>query len=134
MSSRSTQPEETTTTNPPRKTDRKGRRPNSPAASWEPDLILSADVGRDGQPAPPPDPTWHADLILVDEARFGPARAEPLDPNWKPDVVLNDETAEDATGENAARYARSAAAYRSLFRANFRRADPKKRTKALSRT
>jgi DnaJ domain len=103
---------------PPRKTDRNGRRPKSFKASWEPDLILNADVGRDGQPAPPPDPQWQPDLIVVDEMRAENRPHQPLDPNWAPDVVLLDEAAEDAAG--------TPDPYQSLFQQISARSNPGK--------
>jgi DnaJ domain len=88
----------------PRKPDRNRVRPTSPVANWTPDLVLTEDVGRDGQPAPPPDPQWRADLVLDGDECADSRSAQPRDPNWRPDFVLRDETAE-ATSDD----------YRSLF-------------------
>jgi hypothetical protein len=99
----------------PRNPDRKDRGPKSPDANWEPDLILSADIGRNGQPAPLPDPAWGPDLILADEAASDRRTSHAPDPNWNPDVVLNDESVVDETGELAADSPGSPEAYRSLF-------------------
>jgi hypothetical protein len=69
-------------------------------------LVLSDDVGRDGQPAPPPDPEWQADLVLPDEPPCS-RPAKPADPSWKPDVVLHD--AEDPARFRADESARAGA-------------------------
>jgi hypothetical protein len=107
----------------PRNANRNAGRPKSSAANWEPDLILNADVGRDGQPAPPPDPQWQADLVLIDEMRAENRPRQPLDPNWAPDVVLLDESAEDAARKIAA----TPDAYQSLFQQISARANPEKK-------
>jgi curved DNA-binding protein CbpA len=108
-------PEEKRIPKRPRKPDRKERRPKAPDTNWEPDLILSAGVGRNGQPAPPADPTWNPDLILADETPSDRRPSQPPDPNWKPDVVLNDESTDHDPGQGAAVSPGSEEAYRSLF-------------------
>ena len=64
------------------------RRSNLPDANWEPDLILAADVGRDGQPAPPPDPDWSPEFVLFDVAKANNRPPQPPDPDWEPEVIL----------------------------------------------
>jgi DnaJ domain len=108
-------PEATSFANRPRKPDRKVREPKSPDANWEPDLILSADIGRNGQPAPAADPTWEPDLIVADEAASERRVSPPPDPNWEPGFVLKDESPDDETGVEPAGSPGSPAAYRSLF-------------------
>jgi hypothetical protein len=78
----------------PRKPDGHERRSKSPGSTWDPDLVLEADVGRDGKPAPPPDPQWQADLIVDDETSSHNRPVQPTDPNWRPAVVFLDETAD----------------------------------------
>ena len=108
-------PEETRIPKRPQKPERKERQPKAPDTNWKPDLILSADVGRNGQPAPPADPTWDPDLILADQAPSDRRPSQPPDPNWKPDVVLNDDSVDHDTGQECAVSPGSDALYRSLF-------------------
>ena len=90
-------------------------RPDSAGSSWDPDLILEADVGRDGKPLPPADPQWQADLILDDETSSQNRPVQPLDPNWRPAVVFLDETAgRDSTKSHRAT-GNAAEKFRSLF-------------------
>ncbi len=75
-----------------RKPERRGRRSGAFDSNWAPQLVLPADVGRDGNPAPPPDPQWQADLVLEDEPSSQNRPIPPLDPNWRPAVVFLDDT------------------------------------------
>lgn len=109
-------PDEARVPKRPRKPNRKERGTKSPDSNWNPDLILSADVGRNGQPAPPADPMWDPDLILADLPASDRRPSNAPDPNWRPDVVLNDESMDLDAGEGAAEPTGSHAAYRSLFR------------------
>ncbi len=83
--------------------DRSQRLDAPPDLNWQADLILTADVGRDGGPAPPPDPEWQADLVLHDEIPPNIRPPQPPDPNWKPEVVLLDGRAVGDSGDAAAR-------------------------------
>jgi hypothetical protein len=108
-------PDETPIPERPRKRESHERRPKPPDKNWEPDLVLSADVGRDGQPAPSADPTWDPDLIVADEANSDRRPSQPPDPSWKPDIVLNDDLMDHDARDIAAAPPHSPDAFRSLF-------------------
>jgi hypothetical protein len=101
---------------PSGKTDRDDVSSEPPHASWEPDLILAADVGRDGQPAPAPDPNWSPDLVLPDGPWSERRPEQPPAPDWNPDVVLSDEIVNDGPANEVADLPRSPDSYNSLFR------------------
>jgi hypothetical protein len=95
--------------------DRNERQVAPPDLRWQADLVLPADVGRDGRPAPPPDPEWQAEFVLHDARPANTRPPQPPDPNWQPDVVLLDgQSAHDS--KSAARESAGAPEiYRSLF-------------------
>ena len=95
--------------------DRSQRPDPPPDLNWQADLVLTADVGRDGGPAPPPDPEWQADLVLHDATSPNTRPPQPPDPNWQPDVVLLDGRAPGNSGDPAGAPGGEAENYRSLF-------------------
>jgi len=100
---------------PSRKCDGGGRRSNLTDANWEPDLILRAGVGRDGQPAPAPDPDWSPDFVLLDVAIPNDRPPQPPDPNWEADVILAEESMAQGAGDGVGNPPGAAEAYHSLF-------------------
>ena len=100
---------------PSRKTDRHEVSSGPPHASWEPDLILAADVGRDGQPAPAPDPNWIPDLVVPDGPWSESRPEQPPDANWNPDVVLGDVSVEQGAGNHARDWLSATGTYRPLL-------------------
>jgi DnaJ domain len=108
-------PDETRIPKHPRRPDHEKRRPKVPDKDWKPELILGADVGRNGQPAPAADPTWEPDLILADLAAAQRRPSQPPDPNWKADVILDDLPVEYDAGKPVASSPGSPAAYLSLL-------------------
>jgi hypothetical protein len=86
-----------------------------PDSNWEADLVLSADVGRDGRPAPPPDPQWQAEFVLHDERPANSRPPHPADPNWQPDVVFLDTRPGLDSGTTAGERTSAPGQYRSLF-------------------
>jgi hypothetical protein len=88
---------------------------NLPDANWEPDLILAADVGRDGQPAPPPDPDWSPEFVLFDVAISNTRPPQPPDPDWEPEVILAAESTAHGAGDDSDSPPGAPEAYRSLF-------------------
>jgi DnaJ domain len=100
----------------PRKPDRRERPSKSPDAKWYPDLVLEADVGRDGKPAPLPDPTWLPDLVLHDEPGSHNQPVQPLDPHWRPAVVFLDETSKTCSAQPNSMARPAPAEYRSFFK------------------
>jgi hypothetical protein len=95
--------------------DRSQRPGAPPDLNWQADLVLPADVGRDGGPAPTPDPEWQADLVLHDEVPLNLRPPQPPDPNWQPDVVLLDGRAVDDSADAAHAPCGEEDNYRSLF-------------------
>ncbi len=108
-------PKERPNQDAPRRPDRLSRRSPAFDSNWSPELVLSADVGRDGNPAPPPDPQWQPDLVLEDEARSQNRPVPPLDPNWRPAVVFLDETSDFDRTTSHRQPASAREQYRSLL-------------------
>jgi hypothetical protein len=105
----------------PRNPDPTEVRSKSPDLNWDPDLILAADVGRDGKPAPPPDPQWQADFVLHDEVNSHSPPQQPSEPTWRPSVVFLDESIEHYRAESGREPGRAREKYRSLFQRIFSR-------------
>jgi hypothetical protein len=98
-----------------------------------PDLILAADVGRDGKPAPSPDPAWEPDLILAEAEAPERRSTPPPNPTWKPDVILRDEVVDRPARFEACDPPGKPASYQSFLRAIAARAACKSRERWLTR-
>ena len=95
--------------------DRSQRPDPPPDSNWQPDLVLTAGVGRDGGPAPPPDPEWQADFVLLDEISANIRAPQPPKSNWQPDAVLPSGRALGESRDAALAAGNTRENYRSLF-------------------
>jgi curved DNA-binding protein CbpA len=101
---------------PPQTSDQLHDPITSTDAIWQADLILPANVGRDGKPAPAPDPQWQPELVVPDETRADQRPPDPTDPNWRPAVVFLDDSSPAERGKAARKRGSGSEGYSSLLK------------------